>query len=179
MTFFGNAAAKAMTGLAVLLAIHLIVVMPARRWAILTVLAVTVCGCLPFLHPWATDRALEGTYDQVFQATLETLEARGFPLKRVDRDEGVIDTGKRPVDGVSPHRRVETVRAKIEDEGEGEASVRLLMTFLDPAPSPSLNDGTRRSSEAAGQAVDRSVIYDDYLDAIAARVQDFRDTDAS
>lgn len=153
--------------------------MPARRWAHLTVLAVAVCGCLPFLHPWGTERDLEGTYDQVFQATLETLEARGFPLKRVDRDEGVIDTGKRPVDGVSPHRRVETVRAEIEDEGGGEASVRLMMTLLDPGPSPPRDDGTHRSSEAAETAIDRSVIYDDYLDAIAARVEDFRDTDAS
>jgi len=68
-------------------------------------------GCVLLLHPWATERDFEGAYDPVFQATLETLEARDFPIDRVDRNEGQIKTGKRPVEAVGPHRPVETVRA--------------------------------------------------------------------
>ena len=49
------------------------------------------------LHPWATDRDIDGSYDQVFQATVETLQEKQFPLKEVDREEGRIVTGKRPV----------------------------------------------------------------------------------
>lgn len=130
------------------------------------------------LHPWATDRTLDGTDDQVFQATLETLKARGFPIERVDREQGEIETGKRPVDAMDPYRPVETVRAYVERKGEGEASVRLFLTFLEPRLGPSLGPSRgnmeRQSSSVVGEAVGKSAVYDDYLDAIADRVRDLR-----
>lgn len=135
--------------------------MHIRRVVAFVVLAGALSGCFLFL-PWATDRDIEGSYDQVFQATLETLEARDFPLKHVDWDDGLIEAGRRPADGGGSHRRVKTVRAKIKDEGDGEVSVQLLMTFFE--------SGDRQFSEVTDRAVDRSTIYDDYLDAIAARV---------
>ncbi len=134
-------------------------------------------GCFSFLHPWATDRTVDGTYDQVFQATLETLEAREFPIEEVDREAGKIVTGKRPVSGVGMSHPVETVRAYVEQEGEESVSVRLFLTFLDPAPStrePTAGSrGNRTQNEGAG-VVNKSVVYDDYLDAIEERVNGYR-----
>jgi hypothetical protein len=132
-------------------------------------------GCA-HLHPWATDRDIEGTYDQVFQATLETLEAREFPLNEVDREEGRIATGKRPVWVIETQRRVETARAHIEEEN-GETEVRLVLTMMDQSGSV---EGRRPEdrSEAAEAVVDKalssSAIYDEYLDAIEERVEEFQ-----
>jgi hypothetical protein len=144
------------------------------RVPILSVLliAVAVPGCFSFLHPWATGRAVDGTYDQVFQATLETLEARDFPIKEVDREAGKIVTGKRPVSGVGGNRPVETVRAYVERE-EDAVSVRLFLTFLDSGGASRGVSGTRsgrRTQDAGGGALNKSIIYDDYLDAVEERV---------
>lgn len=150
--------------------------MLVRRIVELLLVALVVSGC-SLLHPWATDRTLDGSYDQVFQATLETLEARGFPIERVNREKGRIETGKRPVDAMDPYRPVETVRAYVEREEKGKVSVRLFMTFLRPPPtngSTSPRDGERHSTTGIGEAIDKSTVYDDYLDAIADRVQEFR-----
>lgn len=123
-------------------------------------------------HPGATDRVIEGSYAQVFQATLEVLEERDFPIKEVNREEGQIETGKRPVEGVDPYHPVETVQAYIEEDGE--VSVRLLMTFLEPRPSNPPRDprekGERRSSKATKQVLSKSAMYYEYLDTIAERV---------
>lgn len=84
--------------------------------------------------------------------------------------------------GVDPYRSVATVRAEIEEEGEKETSVRLFLTFVTSTPSEgssSREGGARRSSEAAGEAVSKSAVYDDYLDAIEDRVQAFRGEDDS
>jgi len=150
--------------------------MNARRWVGFLFVILVGTGCAHF-HPWATDRTLDGSYDQAFQSTLETLEARGFPIEEVDREKGEIETGKRPVDAMNPYRPVETVRAYVEREGDGTASVRLFMTFLDPpsgsgsAPSRS---GSRRQSSSVGGAMSKSNVYDDYLDAIASRMKAFQ-----
>jgi hypothetical protein len=162
---------------AVLLALRLLVAMCIRRSIAAAVLALTAAGCLPFLHPWATDRDVDGSYTQVFQATLEVLRARDFPIERADRDEGLIETGKRPVDGVGPYHPVETVRAEIDDVDGGDVDVRLVLTFLEPRPPspppPPRGRGDHRSSDVAETAVSRSAVYDDYLDAIERRVRDF------
>lgn len=84
--------------------------------------------------------------------------------------------------GVDPYRSVATVRAEIEEEGEKETSVRLFLTFVTSTPSEgssSREGGARRSSEAAGEVVSKSAVYDDYLDAIEDRVQAFRGEDDS
>jgi hypothetical protein len=115
---------------------------------------------------------VDGTYDQVFQATLETLEARDFPIQEVDREAGKIVTDKRPVSGVGVNRPVETVRTYVEREGEA-ASVRLFLTFLEPGPTRQgggVRQNGRRARNAGGEAFSKSMIYDDYLDAIENRV---------
>lgn len=104
-----------------------------RRVFQFAVIAIVLFGCVLGLHSWATERAIEGSYDQVFQATLETLERRGFPVDSVDREAGRIETGKRPVEAVEPYHPVETVRAEGRD-GE-RVTVRLFLTFLEPRPS--------------------------------------------
>ncbi len=150
--------------------------MIARRLVGFLIVALVGAGCAHF-HPWATDRTLDGSYDQVFQATLETLEAHGFPIEEADREEGEIETGKRPVEAMNPYRPVETIRAHVEREGDETASVRLFMTFLDPpsgSGSVSARSGSRRRSASVGGAMSKSTIYDDYLDAIASRVAAFQ-----
>lgn len=121
---------------------------------------------------------MDGSYDQVFQAALEVLEAREFPIKRADRETGEIETGKRPVDGLEPSHPVETVQARVKSHEEG-ASVQLMMTFLERRPdgpaSPPPVKGTSQSEEAAEEAIDRSAIYDEYLDAIERRVRELRE----
>lgn len=134
-----------------------------------------LAGCA-HLHPWATDRNIEGTYDQVFQATLKTLEAREFPIEEVDREEGRIVTGKRPVRVIETRRRVETARAHIQED-DGEAEVRLVLTMMDQGGSVEQRPPKDRS-EAAEAVVDKalssSAIYDEYLDAIEERVDELR-----
>lgn len=135
-------------------------------------------GC-SHLHPGATDRDIEGTYDQAFQATLETLEAKQFPIKEVSREEGRIVTGKRPVHVIETRRRVETVRARIEPE-DGEAEVRLYLTFMDQSGTTQRREPDRERKKAdavADKVLSSSAIYDDYLDAIEERVKDLRNAD--
>lgn len=129
------------------------------------------------LHPWGSPRTMDGSYDQVFQATLEVLEAREFPITKAARETGDIETGKRPVDGLEPSHPVETVQARVKRQ-EGGTSVRLMMTFLEPRPddpgSRLGEDEESQSDEAVEKAIDRSAIYDEYLDAIERRVRDLR-----
>ena len=132
-------------------------------------------GCSHF-HPWATDRDIEGTYDQVFQATLEVLQEKQFPIEEADREEGRIVTGKRPVRVIETYRRVEKARARLESE-EGEVDVQLFLTFMDQSGTVRRRapDRENRETEAvAGRMLSSSTIYDDYLDAIEQRVQDLR-----
>lgn len=138
------------------------------------VLLLLLSGC-SHLHPWATNRDIEGSYDQVFQATLETLEARRFPFEEVDREEGRIVTGKRPVRVIETHRRVEKARARIQPDGDGEAEVQLFLTFMDQSGTvrpPAPDDEDEEAEAAASKALSSSAIYDEYLDAIEKRVRD-------
>jgi hypothetical protein len=141
-------------------------------------LLLVLVGC-SHLHPWATDRDIEGTYDQVFQATLETLKAREFPIKEADREEGRIVTGKRPVRVIETYRRVETVRAYVEED-RGSAEVRLVLTLTDQSGTVQRRPpkGERKLAEAAADnALSSSAIYDEYLDATQERVEDLRSAD--
>ncbi|MFB6230862.1 MAG: hypothetical protein ABEL04_06870 [Salinibacter sp.] len=148
-----------------------------RRSAGLT-LVLLVTGC-SYLHPGATDRDIEGSYDPVFQATLETLEARAFPIKEVDRDGGRIVTGKRPVRVIEVRRRVEKARAYIEPDG-GDIDVRLVLTFMDQSGTVRQREPDRENEEAEAvvdKALSSSAIYDEYLDAIEERVEEIRSGD--
>jgi hypothetical protein len=132
-------------------------------------------GC-SHLHPWATDRDMEGSYDQVFRATLEVLEDKQFPINEVDRAEGRIVTGKRPVRVIEAYRRVETVRARLDPEG-GAVDVQLFLTFMDQSGTVRHRAPNRTNKEAeavADKMLSSSTIYDDYLDAIEQRVRDLQ-----
>ncbi len=144
------------------------------RWYVALALML-LAGC-SHLHPWATDRDIEGSYDQVFRATLETLEARGFPIKEVNRDEGRIVTGKRPVRVIEVRRRVEKVRARIEPDG-GDVDVQLALTFMDQSETVQRRKPDTESEEAEAvvdRALSSSAIYDEYLDAIENRVEELQ-----
>lgn len=146
-----------------------------RRCLLLCSLVVLLSGCAS-LHPWATDRDIEGSYDQVFQATLETLRARQFPIETADRDAGRIVTGPRPVRVIEARRRVERVRARIEEEG-AEVDVQLFLTFTDQSGTVQRRAPNRERAEAeaaAGRVLSSSAIYDEYLDAIEDRVAALR-----
>lgn len=148
----------------------------AARWSVGFAAMMLLFGGCSHLHPGATDRDIEGTYDQVFQATLETLEAREFPVDEVDREEGRIVTGKRPVRVIEVRRRVEKVRARIEPDG-GEVDVRLFLIFMDQSGTVRQREPDRKSEEAEAvvdKALSSSAIYDEYLDAIEERVEDLR-----
>jgi hypothetical protein len=156
---------------------------PLRTFALLALLAVGLSGCFSLFHPGSVDRTIEGSYDQVFQATLETLEARGFPFETVDREEGKIITGRRPARMGTGGRRVEKVEAYVEDE-TGAADVRLYFVFADQAseqpPRVRDEDGDGRAdvaSAAFSRSLSASSVYDDYLDAIEERVEALRGTD--
>jgi len=147
-----------------------------RSTGLALVLLATGCS---YLHPGATDRGIEGSYDQVFQATLETLEAREFPIEEADRDEGRIVTGKRPVRVIEVRRRVEKARAYIEPDGEN-VDVRLVLTFMDQSGTVRPRGPDKESEEAEAvvdKALSSSAIYDEYLDAIEGRVEDIRSGD--
>lgn len=147
------------------------------RWIVgLIVVMLFVFGC-SHLHPWATDRDIEGTYDQVFQATLETLESRAFPIEQANRQEGRIVTAQRPVKAIEGRRRVEKVRAYVEEADGEDIEVQLILTFLDQ--SGTVDRGTREGEPGAatGRVVSRSAIYDDFLDDIEERVRELRGLD--
>lgn len=146
-----------------------------RRRLPLCSLLVLLAGCAS-LHPWATDRDIEGSYDQVFQATLETLRARQFPIETADRDAGRIVTGPRPVRAIEARRRVEAVRARLKEEGD-EVDVQLFLTFMDQSGTVRRRapNGERAEREAAaGRVLSSSAVYDEYLDAIEDRVAALR-----
>lgn len=140
-----------------------------------------ISACLPFLHPGSVDREMDGTYAQVFEATREELEERGFPLEVVDREDGTILTGNRPVWLIETHRRVEKVEARVREDG-GEVEVSLLLSFVDQVsgkPRRIRDDGDdERADDVASAVFDRalsaSAIYDEYLDAIEDRVAKMR-----
>lgn len=143
------------------------------RWYAGIALMLLLAGC-SHLHPGATDRDIEGSYDQVFQATLETFEAREFPVQKVNRDKGRIVTGKRPVRVIEVRRRVEKARAYIESDG-GDVDVRLVLTFMDQSGTVRQREPDEKSEEAeavADKALSSSAIYDEYLDAIEERIED-------
>jgi hypothetical protein len=151
------------------------------RFAGFVGLVLLTAACLPFLHPGSVDRKIDGTFTQVFEATRQELEERGFPIRSLDREDGTIVTGKRPVWMIETHRRVEKAEARIRDE-DGEGEVSLLLTFVDQASGqpPSVpDDGDEERADdvvdaAVGRSLSASAIYDDYLDAIADRVADMR-----
>lgn len=133
-------------------------------------------GCAA-LHPWATDRSIEGSYDHVFQATLDILEEKQFPITEVDREEGRIVTGKRTVHLIEAYRRVEKVQARIEPEDE-ETDVTLFLTLMDQSGTVQRRVSNRRKEKAeavADRMFSTSAIYDDYLDAIEQRVNDLQE----
>ena len=146
---------------------------------LLLALPLSLAGCVSFLHPGSVGRSMTGSYDQVFQATVEVLEAQGFPLERVDRENGRIVTGRRPAQMKTAGRRVEKAEAYIEED-DGTVDVRLLLGFSDQysSPPPEIPDrnGNGRADDVAATAISRSLdagtVYDDYLDAIEQRVQD-------
>lgn len=149
--------------------------MPSLPRCVWCVGLVLLTGCA-HLHPWATDRDIAGSYDQVFQATLETLEARRFPIEEADWDAGRIVTGKRPVRVIEARRRVEKVRARLEDE-EGEVDVQLFLTFMDQSGTTQQRTPDDEDVEAEAvvdRALSSSAIYDAYLDAIETRAADLR-----
>lgn len=156
--------------------------LPSRPF--LLAFSLGLAGCVSFLHPGSVDRSIDGSYDQVFQATLDVLDAQGFPLERVDRADGRIVTGRRPVQMGTTGRRVETVHAYVETDDE-TVDVRLLLTFTDQVSEkpPRIHDrnGDGRADDVAAAALSRSVsasaVYDDYLDAIEERVRALRDKD--
>jgi hypothetical protein len=150
--------------------------MNPRYWSWLALLLFLV-GC-SHLHPWATDRDIEGSYDRVFQATLTVLEDRQFPITKVDREEGRIVTGKRPVHLIEAYRRVETVRARIEPEDGEETDVTLFLTLMDQSGTVHRRVPDRKNERVEAvmdKAFSSSAIYDDYLDAIEQRVKDLRE----
>ncbi|MFB6274503.1 MAG: hypothetical protein ABEL51_16590 [Salinibacter sp.] len=135
-------------------------------------------GCV-HLHPGATDREIDGSYDQVFRATLEVLKARAFPIQTVDREKGRIVTGKRPVRVIETRRRVEKARVRIQKDDE-EVSVRLFLTFMDQSGTVQQREPDREQEEAeavAAKVLSSSAIYDEYLDAIENRVGTLRGTE--
>jgi len=152
-----------------------------RRIAVLAALGLLCSGCLPFLHPGSVDRSVDGSYDQVFQATLEVLERLAFPIRRVDRSEGRIVTGRRPVWVIEQYRRVEKAEARIRDDGT-HVQVSLLLSFVDQVsgrPPRVEEDGDdRRADDVANAVLARSLsasaIYDEYLDAIEDRVAELK-----
>ena len=143
------------------------------------VLGLVLPGCFSFLHSGGIDRTIEGPYDRVFQATVAELRARGFALREVSREEGRIITYRRTLPPEASVRPVETVEAHLEREGEAATDVRLYLTFVDQvseAPTPPPDDGDDdRVDDVVSAAVDRSfdagVVYDEYLDAIEARME--------
>lgn len=151
--------------------------LPSRVF--LLVLFFGFVGCVSFLHPGSVERSIDGSYEQVFAATLKVLEAQGFSLERVDREDGRIVTGRRPVQMGTTGRRVEKVDAYIEED-DGSVDLRLLLAFTDQVsePPPRIQDRNNdgRADDVADEAVSRSVsasaVYDDYLDAIEQRVQE-------
>lgn len=146
--------------------------------------AVSLSGCLPFLQSGGIDREVEGSADEVFQATLEELRAREFPIKRADRDEGRIVTGRRPLRGEPSPRPVETVNARIEQASESKTELHLFFAFVDqvsgpPRPVPDDGDDERADDvvEAAlSRSYDASAVYDEYFRSIRARI---RETESS
>lgn len=141
---------------------------------------VSLSGCLPFLQSGGIDREIEGSYDEVFQATLEELRAREFPIKRVDREEGRIVTGRRPLRSERSPRPVETVDARIEGGDDAPTDLHLLFAFVDqvsgpPRPVPDDGDDDRAddvTAAALSRSYDASAVYDEYFRAIRARVQE-------
>jgi hypothetical protein len=104
------------------------------------------------------------------------LEARQFPIETIDREEGRIVTVKRPVRVIETRRRVEKVRVRIQKD-DGEVSVRLFLTFMDQSGTvqqPASDREREKAETAADKAFSSSAIYEEYLDAIARRVEELR-----
>lgn len=154
--------------------------MPTRsaRLLFVALVALGLPGCFSFLHSGGIDRTIEAPYDRVFRAAVAELRARGFALREVSRSDGRIITHRRTLPREAPVRPVETVEAHLDREGDEATDVRLYFTFVDQvseAPTRPPNDGDDdRVDDVVSAAVDRSVdagiVYDEYLDAIAARV---------
>ena len=151
---------------------------PFRGW-LLIVLALLLPGCFSFLHSGGIDRTIEGSYDRVFRATVAELRARGFALRENSREEGRIITHRRTLPPEASVRPVETVEAHLDREGPEATDVRLYFTFRDQVserPRRPPDDGDDdRVDDVVSAVVDRSfdagVVYDEYLDALADRVE--------
>jgi len=87
-------------------------------------------------------------------------------------------TGKRPVRLIESHRRVETVRARLEPEEEEEdVDVRLFLTFMDQSGTVRQREPDRKNEEAEvvmDKMFSSGAVYDNYLDAIEGRVDALR-----
>ncbi|MFB6248258.1 MAG: hypothetical protein ABEL97_06790 [Salinibacter sp.] len=142
------------------------------------VLVLALPGCFSFLHSGGIDRTIEAPYDEVVRATVAELRSRGFSLSEINREAGRIVTDRRTIPTTHSARPVETVEVHLEREGPEATDVRLYFTFRDQvseAPRRPPNDGDDdQGDDVLSAAIDRSfdagVVYDDYLDAIEARV---------
>jgi len=143
------------------------------------IFVVLVMGCSSW-HPGAVDRTVEEPYDEVFQATLDLLWDRQFPLRTIDRQEGTIESGRRSIEDKNVGGPVEKVTVRLERIGARKTKVQLLLVFADQAEGnplrvPRDGDG-KRADDVARAAVDRSIdtgtVYDDYLDAIEQRTRE-------
>ncbi|MEF8796189.1 MAG: hypothetical protein V5A22_06965 [Salinivenus sp.] len=151
------------------------------------VLGLVLPGCFSFLHSGGIDRTIEGPYDRVFRATVAELRARGFSMAEIDPEAGRIVTNRRTLPPAHTARPVETVEASLEREGPETTDIRLYFTFVDQvseAPSRPPDDGDDDRvddvlSAAFHRSFDAGVVYDEYLDAIAERMEARRSPDGS
>jgi hypothetical protein len=163
--------------------------MPARslRLSLLAALPLILSGCFSVLHAGGIDRTVEAPYDALFRATVVELRSRGFSLNEIDREAGRIVTNRRTIPAIHTARPVETVEAHLEREGPEATDIRLYVTFRDQVserPRRPPDDGDDdRVDDVVSAVIDRSfdagVVYDRYLDAIAARAEARRRVDGS
>jgi hypothetical protein len=133
-------------------------------------------GCRA-LHPGSLAETVDGTHDEVFEATLDVLEERRFPIETANRADGHIATGRRAARLYQPRYDVEKVEVRIREKGT-QTHVRLLLSFAGdvserPRRAPRNQNTSRRSAafwNALSESSNASLVYDHYLDAIEARV---------
>lgn len=163
----------------------------ANGRALLAGFAIALSGCVLLPTSGGIDRSVEAPIDPVFQATVHVLRARGFTLKEIDRAQARIVTDRRPVRAVGTDadrwpRPVEKAKVTLEPD-DGQTDVHLFLRFVDQVSGPPRrvpDDGDNERADDVTRAVlnrsyDADATYKDYLDAIADRVQDTRDTDGS
>jgi hypothetical protein len=152
------------------------------RLLLLVLCIAGLTGCIPFVGSGGVDREVDAPYDQVLRATIDVLEARGFPLKTVDPEAGRIVTGRRPVQAGRPSvRPVEAVDVRLERIDDARVEVGLLLTFRDQASGGRQSVPDRDGdgdpdvvAEALDRSFDAEAEYEAYFEAIEARVQALR-----